>query len=228
MCGRYTYLFTWKQLHRLMRLSDVPPEDLTPRYNVAPTQLVPAVRQDASGGRHGVILRWGLIPSWATDPSIGGRMINARGESVAEKPAFRTALSRRRCLVPVSGFYEWQVIPGQKAKQPWWIGRTDREPFAIAGLWERWTKGPEPLETFTLITTTPNDLMAPLHDRMLVIVAPQDYDLWLDPAITDSAAVTPLLRPAPVDGLEAYPISTRVNSPRFDDPSLIEPADASR
>ncbi|MFM9994227.1 MAG: SOS response-associated peptidase [Phycisphaerales bacterium] len=223
MCGRYTCLFTWKQLQRLMRLTGLPEDELLPRFNVAPTQFAPAVRQSAGGARTGALLRWGLVPSWADDPSIGSRLINARGETVAEKPSFRSAFRARRCLIPVSGFYEWKAVEDQKAKRPFWIGRADREPFALAGLWERWTKGAEPVESFTIITTTPNALMAKLHDRMPVIVDPGDYDRWLDPG-ADPSSLSALIRPNEPEEFEAYPIGTRVNSPKNDDPSLLDPA----
>jgi len=221
MCGRFTYLYTWKQLHRLMELVSWPPEELSPRFNVAPTQMAPVIRASAGGLREGVMLRWGLVPAWAEDLTIGNRLVNARGETIAEKPAFRQALAKRRCLVPVSGFYEWKTQAG--AKQPFWIGRLDREPFLLAGLWEKWSKAGETVETFCLITTTPNPLMAAIHDRMPVIVAPADYQAWLDPANQNAAAIQPLIRPFSDEGFEARRVSRRVNSPKLDDPSLLEP-----
>lgn len=223
MCGRYTYLFKWKQLHRLMELSHWPVEELSPRYNVAPTQPAPAVRLDGGGAREGVMLRWGLVPAWADDASVGSRMINARAESAAQKPAFRSAFARRRCLVPVSGFYEWQAVEGRKAKQPYWIGRADREPFALAGLWERWMKGDEPIETFTILTTEANTLLRPIHHRMPAVVEGPDWAQWLgDP---DPTSLAGLLAAREWEGFEAVAIGTRVNSPRNDDPSVLEPAE---
>jgi putative SOS response-associated peptidase YedK len=222
VCGRFTYLYNWKQLHRLMQLVIWPEEELTPRYNVAPSQPAPVVRTGAGGEREGAMLRWGLMPSWSDDPTIGARLINARGESVRVKPSFRSAFAKRRCLVPISGFYEWQAVEGSKRKRPHWIGRADREPFALAALWERNEKVGPPIETFTIVTTGANALLKPLHDRMPVIVGPKDYSAWLDPG-ADLDAAEGLLRPAPARGFEAYPISTRVNSPKADDPSLIEP-----
>ncbi|MCL4743210.1 MAG: SOS response-associated peptidase [Phycisphaerales bacterium] len=224
MCGRYTYLFKWKQLHRLMELLSWPVEELSPRYNVAPTQPAPVVRL-GEGGRIGAMLRWGLVPSWADDPSIGGRMINARAETAAQKPAFRSAFARRRCLVPISGFYEWRAVEGRKAKQPYWIGRADREPFALAGLWERWEKRGEPVETFTILTTAANDLLRPIHDRMPAVVERDDYGVWLGERDADPAALTSLLDSRPWEGFEAVAIGTRVNSPRNDDPAVLEPLD---
>jgi putative SOS response-associated peptidase YedK len=223
MCGRYTYLFTWKQLHRLMRLSAWPDGELVPRYNVAPTQMVPVIRADDQGVRYGSLLRWGLVPSWADDLSIGSRMINARAETVSQLPAFRDAFAKRRCLVPMSGFYEWQAIPGSKTKRPFWIGRTDKAPFPVAGIWERWTRGDAPVETISIITTSANAVVAPAHNRMPVILDEANQARWLDPdAVT--ADLTGLLVPCPDDWLIKYPVSSRVGSPRNDDPGLLEPA----
>lgn len=227
MCGRFTYTFTWKQLHRLMELTDWPEVELAPRFNVAPSQAAPVIRQREDGTRTGSMLRWGLIPSWADDAAIGNRLINARGETVAEKPAFRSAFAKRRCIVPISGFYEWKKIEGEKRKQPYWIGRKDREPIALAGLWERWSKGEEPIDSFTLITTEPNALMATLHDRMPVILDPGAFARWLDPAQTDVGALQSLIRPAPDEAFEVYPVSTQVNSPANDDPELVARVEAS-
>lgn len=218
MCGRYTHRFTWAQLHRLLGLTSWPEEELVPRYNVAPTQLAPVVRGSGSG-RVGALMKWGLIPSWADDAAIGSRMVNARAETVAEKPAFRAAFAARRCLVPVSGFYEWHATPGEKVKTPFVIQRASGEPFMLAGLWEQWSKGPAPVESFTILTTTPNALLEPIHDRMPVIVDEPDWDCWLNGKGT--AEASQLLRPHGVDGFETRAISTRVNSPRNDDPSVL-------
>lgn len=226
MCGRFTYLFKWKQLLKLLELTSWPEVELVPRFNVAPMQLAPVVRVDDAGERVGAMLRWGLVPSWADDPAIGGRLINARGETIAEKPAFRTAFAKRRCLVPISGFYEWKTSELPKAaKQPYWIGRADREPFMLAGVWERWRRDEEVIDSFTIITTTPNPLMSGLHDRMPVIIESANHGAWLDPSNTDPAGLAAMLRPAETVGFEAYPVSTRVNSPKIDDPSLIVPVD---
>jgi putative SOS response-associated peptidase YedK len=224
MCGRYTNRFTWSQLHTLMRLTTPAPGDLLPmRYNIAPTQTAPVVRQDAQGNRTADMLRWGLIPFWADDPGIGPRLINARSEDAASKPSFREAVKKRRCLVPASDFYEWQTLPGQKTKQPWAFRVKGVPVFAFAGLWERWSKGGEPVETFTILTSRPNALVAPIHDRMPVIVRPEMYDLWLDAARHDYADCAPVLEPFPAELMEAHKVSGRVNSPANDESSLIEP-----
>jgi len=204
-------------------LDDVP--ELSPRFNIAPTQAVAAVRARADGGRELVALTWGLIPSWSKDRTIGSRMINARAETVGEKPAFRAALRARRCLVLADGFYEWQKLGTRK--QPHHIRMRDGRPFAFAGLWERWTPAEgDPVESCTIITTLPNEVVAPIHDRMPAILAPADLDRWLDPGARDPAAVAALLRPYPAGDMTAYPVSLRVNSPGADDPSCVVPTNA--
>ena len=204
-------------------LDDVP--ELSPRFNIAPTQAVAAVRARADGGRELVALTWGLIPSWSKDRTIGSRLINARAETVGEKPAFRAALRARRCLVLADGFYEWQKLGTRK--QPHHIRMRDGRPFAFAGLWERWTPAEgDPVESCTIITTLPNEVVAPIHDRMPVILAPADLDRWLDPGVRDPAAVAALLRPYPAGDMTAYPVSLRVNSPGADDPSCVVPTNA--
>lgn len=204
------------------------PLPLEPRFNVAPTQSAPVVRVDAEGRRVAVSLRWGLVPFWASDPAIGSRLINARGEEAAGKPSFRAAFKARRCLVPMSDFYEWQALPGEKRKQPWAFRVRAVPLFAVAGLWERWEKGPtgEPLETFALLTCAPNALLEPIHTRMPVIVPPALYDLWLDPAVTRAEALAPVLQPFPAEAMEGVRVSTRVNAPTHDDPTLLEPLPA--
>lgn len=204
-------------------LFEVPP--FTPRFNVAPSQPVPVVRlapQQPQPQRELVWLRWGLIPSWAKDPAIGNRMINARAETVAEKPAYRAALRRRRCLVAADGFYEWQRTG--KRKQPYFIRMRDDRPFALAGLWEAW-EGPDhsSIESCTLLTTEPNELLRPIHDRMPVILAADDYPRWLDPAAEEPGRLAPLLRPYPGGEMVAGPVSTFVNSPANEGPKCIEP-----
>jgi putative SOS response-associated peptidase YedK len=239
MCGRYTHLYTWKQLHRLMGLTTpMPTEDhqLPLRYNVAPTQLAPVVREDPNGTRRVDLLRWGLIPSWVKQEELasvkgvgewGAKTINARAESAATSPVFRGALRKRRCLVPVSGFYEWQKIAGSTRKQPWYIMPKDGEILAFAGLWEehRGLDGGESLRTFTILTTTPNAAMAPIHDRMPMILAPEQFAAWLDPANEDPAAITPLLAPCPAERITLQRVGTLVNSPAHEDPRCIEPAE---
>lgn len=224
MCGRYTLTSPGEVVAEQFDLSAVP--EMLPRYNLAPTQEAAVVRVAAPGGPRALdVLRWGLIPAWAKDPAIGNRMINARAESAGEKPAYRDSFRRRRCLVPADGFYEWKRQAASKTKQPYLIRRSDRRPFAFAGLWSSWRshEHPTPVETFTILTTEPNDLMRPLHDRMPVILDHSSYAAWLDPANQDTAALQALLVPAPADGWEAVPVSTRVNSPAHDAPDCIEP-----
>lgn len=223
MCGRYTHLLTWAQLHRLLRLTS-DPIDLPRRYNIAPTQLAPVARQDKHGGRSLDMLRWGLVPSWASDLKIGNTMINARGETLATKPAFRTAFKHRRCLVPASGFYEWKKPDQGKSKQPLYITASDGGPLMLAGLWESWTSPEGPMvQTYTIITTTPNEMMAEIHDRMPVIVDAADFGRWLDPNLEDASD---LIRPYPAELMLARPVSTLVNSPRIDDPMCIQAIDS--
>jgi putative SOS response-associated peptidase YedK len=224
MCGRYTLSTPTDEIAALFDLAtqmDLPA--LPERYNVAPTQESAVVRVVAPGTpRRLDLLRWGLVPYWADDLSIGNRMINARSESVADKPAFRRSFRRQRCLVATDGFYEWKKEG--KLKQPYHIRRKDRQPFAFAGLWERW-KNPEGslLDTFTILTTSANDLLRPLHDRMPVIVDRRDFALWLDPEVTDPALLQPLLAPAPPGEMETVPVSRTVNSPAYDGPGCIAP-----
>jgi putative SOS response-associated peptidase YedK len=221
MCGRYTHCYTWPEIVALYRLvADVlMPAGFGPRYNVAPTQDAPVLRLDKAGRREIAMLRWGLIPSWAKDPAIGNRMINARAEGITEKPSFRAALRQRRCLIPASGFYEWQRAGPRK--QPHCIGRADGKPFSMAGLWERWQdrEGGPAIETFTIITTAANDLLAPIHDRMPAIIDPPDEEAWLGAP----APPLELLRPHSSQDMIAYPVSTWVNSPAHDDPRCAEP-----
>jgi putative SOS response-associated peptidase YedK len=221
MCGRYTLQASPEEIAAQFAVEDTPL--FKPRYNIAPTQIVPVVRlRPESTKRELVQLRWGLIPSWAKDLRIGNQMINAKAETVATKPSFRSAFRKRRCLIPASGFYEWQQQGRQK--QPMYIRLRDRRPFAFAGLWERWEpQDGEPVESYTIITTEPNEFMRPIHNRMPVILASQDYDRWLNPtAMTDGLQA--LLKPFTVDDLEAYVVRKLVNSPRNDIPQCIEPA----
>jgi putative SOS response-associated peptidase YedK len=179
MCGRFTHRLTWEQIRDLYRLTDARQGelDLKPRYNAAPTDVMPVCRLDRSGQREIAVLRWGLIPFWANDPKVGFKSINARAETVATAPAFRDAFKRHRCLVPANGFYEWKKLAGG-GKQPYLIQMRDGTPFSFAGLWDRWNKGEAPIESFTIITGEPNSLVADLHDRMPVILDPADYDAW--------------------------------------------------
>ena len=224
MCGRFTLRAPASLVAEQFTLFELPP--FAPRFNIAPSQPVAVVRLAPAQGqpqRELAWLRWGLIPSWAKDPAIGNRMINARAETVAEKPAYRAALRRRRCLLAADGFYEWQRTDGRK--QPYFIHLCDDRPFAFAGLWEAW-EGPDDsyIESCTLLTTEPNELIRPIHNRMPVILAPDDYEPWLDPAVQKPEPLVPLLRPYPSDEMAAHPVSTLVNSPTNDDPKCIEPA----
>lgn len=220
MCGRYALIISGRTLAEHFDLPSEP--EMAPRFNIAPTQRVPVVRSGAAAARELAQLKWGLVPFWAKDPALGARMINARSETAAEKPAFRRAMRLRRCLVPASAFYEWRREAG--GKTPWAIRFVDGRPFAFAGLWESWGGGEdEPLETCTILTTSPNPVVAPLHDRMPVILDPGDYDEWLAAGELSEERRTLLLGPHPPQGMHAYPVSRRVNSPANDDPSLLEP-----
>jgi putative SOS response-associated peptidase YedK len=222
MCGRYTLTSPGEVIAEIFELVDVP--EVLPRYNLAPTQEAAVVRMPApEAPRSLALLRWGLIPAWAKDPTVGNRMINARAESAAEKPAYRDSFRHRRCLVPADGFYEWKRQG--KFKQPHLIRRRDRLPFAFAGLWSSWRGADRPagIETFTILTTDPNTLMTGIHDRMPVILARRDFAAWLDPANRDTASLQTLLVPAPAEDWEAVPVGTRVNSPSHDSPDCLEP-----
>lgn len=221
MCGRYGF-GSAAGLSQLP-LGVVLPE-LTPRFNVAPSQSVPLVVQGKSGRRAGMA-RWGLVPFWADDPSIGNRLANARGDTVASKPSFRAAFKQRRGLMLADQFYEWQPLPGEKVKQPWCIRMADDGAFAMAALWERWTPkdtpDAEPLVTCCIITTEPNSTMVPIHDRMPVILHPNDYDAWLDPATAPETAQALI---APYSGpMRAFKVSTYVNAPRNEGPACADP-----
>jgi len=221
MCGRFGQTASAAELAAAFQASWQCAEPELPRYNVAPTQHVPVLL--TAGGRRVLdVFRWGLIPSWAKDPSIGNRMINARAETVVEKPPYRAAFQRRRCLVPATGFYEWKKTPGGKV--PHWIHPADGLPLTFAGVWEAWrpAKDAEPVLSFTILTTTPSADVAEVHDRMPVVVAAADRDPWLDPA-SPPDALLPLLRPAPDGLLRMYAVSTTVNRPAFDGPELIAP-----
>jgi putative SOS response-associated peptidase YedK len=218
MCGRYTHLYTWRELFRLLNLNTATPEiNLHQSWNVAPTQLAPIVRQE-DGVRTASLVRWGLIPSWAKEP--GTPLNNARAEEAATKPSFRSPFKHRRCLVPVSSFYEWEKRP--EGKQPWSIRVKGVPLFCFAGLWDTNDKIGEPVESFTILTRAPNELMASIHDRMPCIVRPEHYDLWLDEANTTAESLSPALRPFSAAEMEAHRVSTRVNSSKPNDESLLE------
>jgi putative SOS response-associated peptidase YedK len=219
VCGRYTLATPVNELIEQFHIDEYP-SGIAPSYNIAPTQEVAAVIAEDEK-RKLEMLRWGLIPSWANDPSIGNKMINARAETVAQKPSFRTPFKHRRCLVLTDGFYEWQhTLDG---KQPYYIHMKDGAPFAFAGLWEIW-RGGEEIRSCTVITTEANGLVGEIHPRMPVILPPEDYELWLDPEFEEKEALTSLLRPCPSGGMEAYPVSRRVNSPSNNAPDCVEPA----
>ena len=230
MCGRYSLTTPPEALRRLFGFEAVP--NLPARYNIAPTQEAPIVRRGEDGRRELAMARWGLLPPFAKAPADGARMINARAETVAQKPAFRTAFRRRRCLVPADGFYEWQKLSeGPKPeKQAWRIGLKGGAPFAFAGLWELWRPpqpeaGGEALLSYGIVTTEANAAIAKIHERMPVILAEADYVRWLDPeAQPDSLQA--LLRPFPAEAMGYYRISSRVNAVRNDDEACIAPLNA--
>ncbi len=215
MCGRYLIISIPEAMRRLFRYLEQP--NFPPRYNVAPTQPVPIVRRDG-GDRHFALVRWGFIPSWVKDPRDISLIFNARGETVADKPAFRNAMKRRRCLFPADGFYEWK----RDGRQPYVIRPRDGGPIAFAGLWEVWI-GPngEEVETACIVTTSANRLLAPIHDRMPVVISEAAFDVWLDAADDKVAAAAALIAPAPDDLFEAYTVSTEVNRVANDAPALI-------
>ncbi|HVE48204.1 MAG TPA: SOS response-associated peptidase [Casimicrobiaceae bacterium] len=215
MCGRYE-LHSQPAAIALAFGLDLPP-DITPRYNIAPTQLVPIVRVNGAGQRELVQMRWGLVPRWARDPSIGAKLINARGETAASKASFRAAYRWHRCLVPANGFYEW--MPTTRGKQPVHVGMSDNRPFGLAGLYERWlAPDGEALDTCTIVTTEANALLHAIHERMPLIVAPEDYDRWLDPEEPDPAD---LIASFPENEMRWRKVSTRVNSVKNDDANCI-------
>jgi putative SOS response-associated peptidase YedK len=225
MCGRYTLHTDPSILAELFGLEESP--FLAPRYNIAPTQPAAIVRLDPhSKKREWALVQWGLVPSWSKDPTIGARLINARSETVAEKPSFRAAFRRRRCLAPADGFYEWQK--SGRRKQPLYITLQDGRPFAIAALWERWVgaDGSE-IDSCTLLTTEANELMEPIHNRMPVILDPRDYDLWLgggsDASPREQEELMHLLRPYPAEEMAAVPVSTYVNNAMNEGERCIEP-----
>ncbi len=219
MCGRYAFFSPAEAVRRTFAIDAVP--ELEPRYNVAPTQSVPAVRAAEEGARQFALLHWGLVPKWAKERAIGNRMINARAETLAEKPSFRDPFRKRRCLVLADGWYEWQVAPG--GKRPWFIRMKDARPFAIAGLWERW-KDPangSPLESCTIVTTDAAASIRKIHDRMPVVLAESHWDRWLDTAFSDTETLSELLKPFDPQALEAWPVSRQVNAPKNQGPELI-------
>ncbi|MCS7236766.1 MAG: SOS response-associated peptidase [Thermoguttaceae bacterium] len=240
MCGRFTLRASAQTVAEQFALIDLPP--LVPRYNIAPRQPIGIVRlrrdpfagsnafppsEHSAGSQRGAtnrefaVVRWGLVPSWANDPAIGDRLINARAETVASKPAFRSAFRYRRCLIPADGFYEWAKVSGRK--KPFFFRLPNDQLFAFAGLWEAW-EGPDQsyLETATIITTEANEQVRKIHDRMPVILKPEDYSEWLDPEVSKSDKLMSLLRPLDLP-LEIVPVGYWVNNPTFDDPRCVMP-----
>jgi putative SOS response-associated peptidase YedK len=225
MCGRFVSSSTPDQIAAYFSATPVSEKLLEPNYNVAPTSDIYVIVDDPTGVRQLDAYHWGLVPRWAKDPSVGNRMVNARAETLAEKSTYRSAFRQRRCIVPADGFYEWKKIPGQKNKQPVYLHRGDGEQLAFAGLWEEWHRGDQRLRSTTIITCAANELIAPIHDRMPVVLPPTAWRDWLDPAIDDTATLGQLLVPAPPALFAVHEVSTEVNSVRNKGPHLIEPAE---
>lgn len=222
MCGRFTLTVDPAELRDAFPDTEFPPK-FAPRFNIAPTQPVLAIPND--GRNRADFFVWGLIPSWAKDPSIGNRLINARGETLAEKPSFRGSYKYKRCLVLADGFYEWKAQPGTKAKIPHLIHMKDRQPFAFAGLWDEWHSPDGSLiRSCTIVTTEPNELMTPIHNRMPVILPTHGYAQWIDPAVRTPDSLQALVKPYPAEVMAAYPVSTLVNNPKNDLASCVVPA----
>jgi putative SOS response-associated peptidase YedK len=236
VCGRYVSVSPPALLAERLHVDEVraPDAEIEPNYNVTPRTEVPVVAESIrdDGDRVRVLdrVRWGLVPSWAKDLSVGDRLINARSEGLAEKPAYRKAFERRRCLIPADGFYEWRVLPGgtakRKPKQPYFIARVDREPMAFAGLYEVWRDRTDPnagwVRTCAIITTAANEKLEPIHDRMPVVLAESVWTEWLDPEQRDTTKLSRLLVPAPSDEFLCYPVSTLVNKPDNQGPELLD------
>jgi putative SOS response-associated peptidase YedK len=218
MCGRFAQRSDPKKLAREFKVAELPKVEA--RYNIAPTQNILSVVESADG-RAMKLFKWGLIPSWAKDTAMGARLINARSETVEEKPAFREAFKKRRCIIPADGFYEWQRTEGRK--QPFFFQLKDESPFGFAGLWERWQGvGGEAIDSCTILTTEANDVLRPIHDRMPVILHLGDYELWLDEDARKREMLRDLLRPYPAEEMVSYPVSTAINSPQNQGAALIE------
>jgi putative SOS response-associated peptidase YedK len=221
MCGRFTLTVNPAELQDTFS-NFIFPEKFAPRFNIAPSQPLLAIPND--GANKAAFFVWGLIPMWAKDPAMGNRLINARGETVAEKPSFRGSFKYKRCLILADGFYEWKANLGTKTKTPYFIHMRDRKPFVFAGLWDAW-ESPDgsSIKTCTIITTEPNELMKPIHNRMPVILHTRDYAKWLDASPQTPDSLLPLIKPFPADDMAAYPVSTLVNKPSNDKPELVVP-----
>ena len=222
MCGRFTLTVNPAEVQETFSSYSFP-QQFAPRFNIAPTQPVLVIPNDDQNTADFFV--WGLIPMWAKDPSIGNRMINARGETLEEKPAFRSSLKYKRCLILADGFYEWKGAEGKKVKTPFFIHMKDRKPFAFAGLWDSWNSPDGSLvKSCTIITTEPNELTGIIHNRMPAILHPREYAKWLNPAPQTPDQLKPLIKPYPADLMDAYPVSTLVNTPANDTPELVVPA----
>jgi putative SOS response-associated peptidase YedK len=223
MCGRFTLTADPADLQEAFFWVNFGNAEITPRFNIAPTQGIAVVANDGKNNLD--FFTWGLVPFWAKDPSIGSRMINARAETLSEKPSFRNAYKHRRCLILADGFYEWQPAPDKKSKTPLFIRLKDAQPFAFAGIWEEWnsTDGSQIFST-AIITTEPNELMKPIHNRMPVILPPEVYSTWLKPEEADPKQLDPLLKPYDSSKMIAYPVSRLVNNPNNNSPDCIRPA----
>ncbi|HXH61766.1 MAG TPA: SOS response-associated peptidase [Fimbriimonadaceae bacterium] len=213
MCARFAFF----KRERFQLVFGLDPDGIEPQYNIAPTDVVAAVT-DRGQGRQLEFFQWGLVPSWAKDPSIGQKLINARAETLAEKPSFKAAFKRRRCLLPADGFYEWKGEKGHK--QPYFIHLRSKQTFALAGLWEEWETIDGALATCTIVTTDANEMVSDLHTRMPVLIPPDDFDAWLDPKADGPVA---LLAPYPSDEMEMHPVAKAVSNPRFKSPEAVEP-----
>lgn len=217
MCGRFVRFISLEQFIKYFGLK--PLGELPERYNIAPSEQVPAIRISPDGSRQLCLLRWGLIPSWAKEPPRG--LINARSETVSEKPSFRHAFKHNRCIIPTSGFYEWQKNGDRKT--PYYIHMANNDPMAFAGIWDAWRSPQgEVIESCAILTTSANDLVAKLHDRMPVILQPETFDLWLDPEVQDTEKLAPLLSPYPAERITSYRVSAMVNSPANDSSECID------
>lgn len=220
MCGRFTLQITKEMLAAIFGASSE--QDIQPRYNIAPTQQVVAIRTYPDGNRHMVLLKWGLIPSWSKDPTMGAKMINARSETVDVKPAFKGPLKYHRCIIPADGFYEWKTEEGKK--KPLYVKLKNNRLMLFAGLWDHWKASEgNVIESCTILTTSANDLIKPLHDRMPVILDTKDIDIWLNPHTHDPEQLKPLFKPYSSSLMEMYPVSDLVNSPKNDNPSCLAP-----
>ena len=221
MCGRFTQTASWEKMEKEFSIKTPESDLFQPRYNIAPMQIVPIVR-DSENEREISELKWGLVPSWSKDVAIGNRMINARADTLTEKPSFREAFAKRRCLIPTSGFYEWAKTDSG-AKQPFYFYLKEKEVFGFAGLWEEWIdkETGDLLETFTIITTAANDVLKPVHDRMPVIIKAENYEEWVDTKIKDTEKLKKFLMPYPANEMDSHTVSRAVNSPTANSPELI-------